>query len=90
MPKMVKHTIHLYELPEYMEDEFMVSNYKSDEYSFPYIGSVEVEFEMPEKQEETKEDKLKKIDKNIEAQKKVLSRLKRERDEVALSFYKSL
>lgn len=90
MPKMVKHTIHLYKLPEYMEDEFMVSNYKSDEYSFPYIGSVEVEFEMPEKQEETKEDKLKKIDKNIEAQKEVLSRLQQERDEVDLGFYKPL
>ena len=67
MSKMVKHTIHLYELPDYMEDEFMVSTYKSDEYSFPYIGSVEVEFEMPEIV--SKDVRLAELDKALEQQK---------------------
>lgn len=67
MPKMMKHTIHLYELPEYMEDEITVSSYKSDEFSFPYIGSVEVEFEMPEIV--SKDVRLAELDKALEQQK---------------------
>lgn len=82
MTKMVKRTIHLYELPNYTEGRFFISSYELENPLFPYIGNVEVEFEMPERKGKTKEEEIKEIEESIETQTRLLESLKQKKEEI--------
>ena len=73
----VKVKLYIYEEPDFMPVPFYVTSTKYDLPQTPYLGEVEVEFTFPEVN--TREERLKQIDKTLEEEqnrhKEVMERL---------------
>ena len=60
----VKVKLHIYEEPDFMPVPFHVTSTKYESSYYPYLGEVEVEFTFPEVN--SKEERLKQLDKTLE------------------------
>lgn len=63
----VKVKLYIYEEPDFMPVPFYVTSTKYESHVTPYLGEVEVEFTFPEIN--SKEERLKQLDKTLEEEK---------------------
>lgn len=80
----VKVKLHIYEEPDFMPVPFYVSSMKYESVHSPYLGEVEVEFTFPEIN--SKEERLKQLDKTLEEEqnrhKEVVERLENMKEQL--------